>query len=445
MAGSSENVLFANQSTSVIMLSIKPNQNMIIDLDASRYNELIRPMIDCLKFSPLMKVLTLAEIVSLVHLSKSFLTAINIKSDDIINFEVANHKTSISKPHLCKLLGLTTSEVSVDPESIPSISMIEMLYHMGYSGDISLLSKFRKSSRPNILTLQTSTFVMLDPRNFNFIGSILVDMLERVPLDNSIQQAKTSWKKEGKSYLFRKRQGSKKDKKPTKKPRSPSPVFQEESESRIVMEVQEDNTIRHEKEEQDTTSTLKPTPIEHILKVSSPPSSIVPTSNIFWNILKEPFLNLSITPSSPLVIPSTLPMSSSPTTSTNPISSIPPLPPMNSVGISLPHISIALSSPIFTDSTAPTTSSVSTPLEVTVIKSVSKDIQTSGIHVNVSDTGANANIGVTFGPGTSIASPFNDDEEILLADEQEPIKEFVFQPFNININSDEDKAPMTKG
>lgn len=150
MAGSSENVLFANQSTSVIMLSIKLNQNMIIDLDASRYNELIRPMIDCLKFSTLIKALTLAETVPLVHLSKAFSTAIYIKSDDVINFEVANHKTSISKPHLCKLLGLTTSEVSVDPESIPSISMIEMFYHMGYSGDISLLSKFRKSSRPNV-------------------------------------------------------------------------------------------------------------------------------------------------------------------------------------------------------------------------------------------------------------------------------------------------------
>lgn len=40
--------------------------------------------------------------------------------------------------------------------------------------------------REEILTLQTSTFVMSDPRNFNFIGSIRLDMLERVPLDNAI-------------------------------------------------------------------------------------------------------------------------------------------------------------------------------------------------------------------------------------------------------------------
>lgn len=96
--------------------------------------------------------------------------------------------------------------------------------------------------------------------------------------------------------------------------------------------------------------------------------------------------------------------------------------------MSLPQISVPLSKPIFTDSTILTTSSVSTPPKVTIVKSVYEDIQTLGIHVIVSDTGANANIGVTSGPGTPIASPFNDDEEILLADEQEPIEDFFFNP-----------------
>lgn len=128
MAGSSENVFFADQSASVIMLTIKPNQNMIIDIDASCYNQLIRPMIKCLKFSSLMKVLTKFESVSLVHLSKAFSTVIHNKSDNLINFEVANHKTSISKPYFCKLLGLITSGISVDPESILETYMIEMFY-----------------------------------------------------------------------------------------------------------------------------------------------------------------------------------------------------------------------------------------------------------------------------------------------------------------------------
>ncbi|CAI9303852.1 unnamed protein product [Lactuca saligna] len=93
-------------------------------------------------------------------------------------------------------------------------------------------------------------------------------------------------------------------------------------------------------------------------------------------------------------------MASSPTTSTISIASIPPLPPTSSVGISLPHISIHLSSHIFTGSTTRTTSLVSTPPEVIVIESVLEEIQTSGIPIN---------------------------------------------PFNLNIGSDEDEAPMTKG
>lgn len=95
------------------MLAIKPNQNLIIDLDASRYNALIRPLIECLKCSPLMKALTMSEYVPLINLSKSFFTAIYNMLEDVINFEVLNHKTSISKPDFCKLLGLVMSEVSV--------------------------------------------------------------------------------------------------------------------------------------------------------------------------------------------------------------------------------------------------------------------------------------------------------------------------------------------
>lgn len=112
----------------MIMLNINPNQNLIIDLDASRYNSLIRPLIECLKFSPLMKALTMSEDVPLVHLSKAFSTAIYNKTEEVFYFEVSSHKTSITKANFCKLLGLVTSDVSVDPDSILTTSLIEMFF-----------------------------------------------------------------------------------------------------------------------------------------------------------------------------------------------------------------------------------------------------------------------------------------------------------------------------
>lgn len=70
------------------------------------------------------------------------------KADDVIHFEVASHKTSITKPHFTKLLGLTLPEVHVDPESIPTTTLIYMFYQIGYNGNISQLSKFKKSFLP---------------------------------------------------------------------------------------------------------------------------------------------------------------------------------------------------------------------------------------------------------------------------------------------------------
>ncbi|CAI9290477.1 unnamed protein product [Lactuca saligna] len=61
MAGSSETTSFADQSTSVVMLSIKPSQNLILDVNSSRYHEVLRLMIECLTFSSLGQALTMAE------------------------------------------------------------------------------------------------------------------------------------------------------------------------------------------------------------------------------------------------------------------------------------------------------------------------------------------------------------------------------------------------
>ncbi|CAI9299596.1 unnamed protein product [Lactuca saligna] len=165
---------------------------------------------------------------------------------------------------------------------------------------------------------------------------------------------------------------NKRAKKPTQILRSPSPVIQEESKE---------------------------------TNVTFPPSSSIPTSDIFYTILRRPFLNVTTTPPSPPVTPPTLPMTPSHITSTIPISSTPHLPPTSFVVISLPHISIPLSSPIFTDSTNPTTSSISTPPKVLIVESVSEETRTSGIPVNTSDVGTHVNIGMTSEQPSSYVTP----------------------------------------
>ncbi|CAI9303697.1 unnamed protein product [Lactuca saligna] len=140
-----ENVSFADQLASVIMLNIKHNQNCIVDLDASRYNALIMPLIEHLRFSPLMKAMRMHDNVSLVHLYKAYSTSIYIKTEEIINLEVSSYRNLITKAHFYKLLGLLSSDVGVDPDSITETSMIEMFYQMGYTFDISLLSNFQKT------------------------------------------------------------------------------------------------------------------------------------------------------------------------------------------------------------------------------------------------------------------------------------------------------------
>lgn len=408
---SSENVSFVDQSASMSKLAVKPNQNLIIDLDASCYNALIRPLIECLKFSPLMKALTMSEDVPLVHLSKDLSTAVYNKYEYVINFEVSSHKTSITKPNFYKLLGLVKPAVSVDPESIPAAYLIEMFFQIGYTGDISLFSKFRKSFLPliwngfftllfkslskrvsgsnsasklfytliyrlyhginldfrfviwdqfvqstssstrhiqiscacfwsiimnralihrvprmqdslmaEILMLHTTIFVMSDPRSFEFIGSILAALLEKVPLDNSIirscrkmscsgvlpihaelkniidegDKLTCGGKRKAKTAPSVGIKVTKKSKKPVPKPRSPSPVLQDQSKEQTKSDVQGTTILQND--EEDTAHTSELTHVETIHKVSSPPPSSIPTSEIFDSIItSEPHHSIAST------------------------------------------------------------------------------------------------------------------------------------------------------
>ncbi|CAI9285112.1 unnamed protein product [Lactuca saligna] len=106
MVGSSKTVAFADQSSTMVMLNVKPWQNLILSLTASRYNEALRPMIECLRFSPLAQALTMEESIPLVHLSKAYCL-------------------------LLKIQGFDATKGLVDPDSISSSNLIHMLYQMG--------------------------------------------------------------------------------------------------------------------------------------------------------------------------------------------------------------------------------------------------------------------------------------------------------------------------
>ncbi|CAI9300866.1 unnamed protein product [Lactuca saligna] len=149
MAGSSDTTSFADNSASVMMLNLNPRQNITLDLESSRYTKSLRLMIECLPFSPLASTLTMAEFVPLVHISKAYSFANYSQADGVITFEVASHKTSISKARFYRCLGFTATEGLVHPESISSSTLIEMFYQMGYIRDISLFSKFSRTYPPS--------------------------------------------------------------------------------------------------------------------------------------------------------------------------------------------------------------------------------------------------------------------------------------------------------
>ncbi|CAI9296681.1 unnamed protein product [Lactuca saligna] len=88
MTASTHITSFADQSTSMIMLNIKLGQNLILDLDASCYNELLYPMIECLRYSPLVQALTMAYSLPLVHLSKAYSSVNYSQSEELIHFEI---------------------------------------------------------------------------------------------------------------------------------------------------------------------------------------------------------------------------------------------------------------------------------------------------------------------------------------------------------------------
>ncbi|KAL7603927.1 uncharacterized mitochondrial protein AtMg00810-like [Lactuca sativa] len=109
-----------DQSAQTSLLAIKPNKNLILDLDRLKYDSFLLPIVECLKYSPLVKALTTSEIVSMSILSKAYSSSCYIKEEQRITFEVHNIKTSITNSRFHSLLGLDQSDDMVDLIPSPS-------------------------------------------------------------------------------------------------------------------------------------------------------------------------------------------------------------------------------------------------------------------------------------------------------------------------------------
>ena len=84
------------------------------------------PIVECLKYSPLVPTLTKVEIVPMECLSQIFSMTQYDKSVDRIFFDILETKSSISKQWFCLLLGFEPDESRVNPESIPMGQLFSM-------------------------------------------------------------------------------------------------------------------------------------------------------------------------------------------------------------------------------------------------------------------------------------------------------------------------------
>lgn len=148
MAVSPETPSAADQTSSSGLMSIQPNQNLILDLDSFKYESFLQPLIEFLRHSPLAQSHSMLENVHLAHLSKAFSTARYQKSGSIITFEVGSQQTLITMAQFIHFLGFPTSRDLIDPDSVYSSSILVIFYLMGYLENLAMLSKFKKPNLP---------------------------------------------------------------------------------------------------------------------------------------------------------------------------------------------------------------------------------------------------------------------------------------------------------
>lgn len=123
---------------------------MILDLYPTKYDGFLQPIVECLRYSPLVITLTMYEIIPMVLLSKAYSTARYQKEEQRITFEVFNMKTNITKSRFCSLLGLPQEGDLIDPKFISNSTIMEMFFQMGYKEVLTVVSKFKKPNFPPI-------------------------------------------------------------------------------------------------------------------------------------------------------------------------------------------------------------------------------------------------------------------------------------------------------
>lgn len=148
MAGSSENVSVHDQTVHSSLLTVKEHQNMLIDLEPSKYEPFMFPIIVVLKYSPLTIALTKMNNDPLSMISKAYTSTNYIKEECKISFEIHNRTTSISKAHFCNLLGLPQTYDMLNLESISTTALLDMFYQMGYKETLTSVSKIKKPNLP---------------------------------------------------------------------------------------------------------------------------------------------------------------------------------------------------------------------------------------------------------------------------------------------------------
>ncbi|CAI9281376.1 unnamed protein product [Lactuca saligna] len=126
MASSSNTPSATDQTDSSGLLSLNPNQNLILDHDPSKYEAFLHPLIECLGHSPVAQALSMTENVPFIHLSNAFTTTRYQESRSIITFKVGFVQTSTTKACFSRLLRVPVSRDLIDLKSASSSVVLEM-------------------------------------------------------------------------------------------------------------------------------------------------------------------------------------------------------------------------------------------------------------------------------------------------------------------------------
>ncbi|KAL7612051.1 hypothetical protein Lser_V15G04885 [Lactuca serriola] len=138
-----------DQSASSSLLTIKPNQNMIIEMSPFLYDSYMLYVVECLKYSPLVLALTQVEAIPMSLLSQVYTTASYDRHKDRIFFSIHDKKTSVSKTRFCTLLGLAVDSSVISPDFITTTQIFTMIYEMGYTDVLTSIAKVKKSCLPS--------------------------------------------------------------------------------------------------------------------------------------------------------------------------------------------------------------------------------------------------------------------------------------------------------